>query len=164
MSERYRIRVARDRFKFSCAHMTVFPDGRKERMHGHNFTVALECELPSVDFESMLDFRAIKDALGELCAEYKEHLLLAENNPHLSITRRDAVELEFSLCGKRYVLPSEDVLLLPIDNVAVEPLARHVAHRLRERLAGALGAAKAISLEVRIEETPGQGARCRVSI
>ena len=142
--------------------MTVFPDGRKERMHGHNFTVAVQCELPDIAFESMLDFRAIKDALGELCAEWKEHPLLAENNPHLSIERLDDTEIEFSLCRKRYVLPREDVVLLPIDNVAVEPLSRFVAHRLRERLGPALVAASALTLEVTIEETPGQGASCLV--
>ena len=36
---RHRIFVGKDVHKFSSAHMTVFPDGSKERLHGHNFMV-----------------------------------------------------------------------------------------------------------------------------
>ena len=37
---KHRISIAREQYKFSCAHMTVFADGTKERLHGHNYTIA----------------------------------------------------------------------------------------------------------------------------
>ena len=37
---RHRIFTGKDVHKFSSAHMTVFPDGSKERLHGHNFSRA----------------------------------------------------------------------------------------------------------------------------
>lgn len=151
----YRIRIARAEHKFSCAHMTVFPDGSKERLHGHNYTVAVSLDVARVELTAMIPFAPIKSMIGELCGAWKEHVLLAAQNPHFALIRDDA-ELEFTLCGERYVLPRRDALLLPIDNISVEALAAHVATVLRNELR-ALGA-PALALEVTIEESPGQGA------
>ena len=157
---KHRISIAREQYKFSCAHMTVFADGTKERLHGHNYTIAVALDMPRVDLAAMVPFAPIKAALGELCAAWKEHVLLAANNPHLRVVRDDSRELEFTLCGERYVMPRGDALLLPIDNISVEALAAHVASELRGKLAGT----GATSLEVTIEESPGQGASCSVEL
>ena len=155
----HRIRIARAEHKFSCAHMTVFADGTKERLHGHNYTIAVVLEVDRIDVASMIPFTPIKTAIRDLCAAWKEHVLLAAKNPWFTIVRDDR-ELEFLLCSERYVLPRGDALLLPIDNISVEALAAHVADQLRERLTG-LGAT---SLEVTIEESPGQGASCTIAL
>ena len=147
---KHRISIAREQYKFSCAHMTVFPDGTKERLHGHNYTIAVAIDVDSVALDAMIPFTPIKQALSQLCAEYKERVLLAEKNPHFRIVRDDG-ELEFTLCGERYVLPREDALLLPIDNISVEQLAQHIAGILKAKLA-VLAAP-----EVTVEESPGQG-------
>jgi 6-pyruvoyltetrahydropterin/6-carboxytetrahydropterin synthase len=158
---KHRIVIAREQYKFSCAHMTVFPDGTKERLHGHNYTIAVALEVDRVDLAAMIPFSPIKEALGELCAQLKEHVLIAEHNPHLEIVR-DEAELELRLCGERYVLPRHDVLLLPIDNVSVEALAAYVAGLLRDKLA-VLDAPHVRTLEVTVEESPGQGASCTLA-
>jgi len=158
----HRILIARAEHKFSCAHMTVFPDGTKERLHGHNYTIAIGIEVDRIELASMIPFAPIKAAIGDLCRAWKEHVLLASHNPHFTVIR-DAGELEFTLCGERYVLPRRDALMLPIDNISVEALAAHVAALLREQLA-ALGAPHASSIEVTIEESPGQGASCTLAL
>jgi 6-pyruvoyltetrahydropterin/6-carboxytetrahydropterin synthase len=160
---RHRISIARDKYKFSCAHMTVFPDGTKERLHGHNYTVAVALEVERIDLPSMIPFAAIKGALAELCAAWKEYVLLAARNPHLEIVRDDG-ELEFRLCGARYVLPRGDVKLLPLDNISVEALAAHVGELLVARLRPALDPANVHALEVTVEESPGQGASCTLAL
>jgi 6-pyruvoyltetrahydropterin/6-carboxytetrahydropterin synthase len=157
----HRIRIARAEHKFSCAHMTVFPDGTKERLHGHNYTVAVAVEIEGVEIAAMVPFAPIKAAVAELCAAWKERVLLAAHNPWFEIVR-DADELEFRLCDARYVMPRGDALLLPIDNISVESLAAHVAGLLRDRLAGL--SARVGALEVTIEESPGQGASCTVAL
>ncbi|MCX5744561.1 MAG: hypothetical protein NT062_18885 [Proteobacteria bacterium] len=43
-------------------------------------------------------------------------------------------------------------------------LAAHVAHVLRERLAAILAAPHVRALEVTVEETPGQGSSCTISL
>lgn len=159
---RHRISIAREQYKFSCAHMTVFADGTKERLHGHNYTVAVAIEVDRIELAAMIPFAPIKAALGELCATWKEHVLLAANNPFFVIVRDDA-ELEFTLCGERYVMPRHDALLLPIDNISVEALAAHVATLLRQRLA-VLDAPHVLSLEVTIGESPGQGASSTLAL
>jgi 6-pyruvoyltetrahydropterin/6-carboxytetrahydropterin synthase len=159
----HRIRIARAEHKFSCAHMTVFADGSKERLHGHNYTVAVCLEVERVELAAMIPFAPVKAALAELCQTWKEHVLLAERNPFFAIVSDAAGSLEFTLCGERYVLPRHDALLLPIDNVSVEALSAHVASVLREQIA-ALAAPHAISLEVTIEESPGQGASSTVAL
>jgi 6-pyruvoyltetrahydropterin/6-carboxytetrahydropterin synthase len=150
-----RVRLARAEQKFSCAHMTVFPDGRKERLHGHNYTLAIEIEL--AEGGAMLEFGVVRAAIAELCGGLRERLLL----PGKSSRYQGAVaggELEFRLCGARYVVPADDALVLPIDNVTVEALAGHLVERLAERLAPALAAAAARTITVTVEESPGQGA------
>ncbi len=157
---KHRITIAREQYKFSCAHMTVFADGTKERLHGHNYTVAVALDVDRVDLPSMIPFAPIKAALAELCAAWKEHVLIATKNPFLQIVRDDH-ELELTLCGDRYVMPRQDALLLPIDNISVEALAAHIAGLLAARL-GAPPHAKA--LQVTVEESPGQGASATIEL
>jgi 6-pyruvoyltetrahydropterin/6-carboxytetrahydropterin synthase len=160
---RHRISIARDQYKFSVAHMTVFPDGTKERLHGHNYTVALAIELSQIDFESMIPFAPIKAAIGQVCADFKERVLIATKNPHYVLVRDADKEIEFTLCGERYVLPRQDALLLPIDNISVEALASYIATLLLEKLT-VIDPDHVKALEVTIEEYPGQGASCWIDL
>jgi len=142
--------------------MTVFADGTKERLHGHNYTIAVAIEVDRVELPAMIPFAPIKAALAELCAAWKEHVLLAAKNPFFEMLRDDD-ELEFKLCGERYVLPRQDALLRPIDNVSVEARAAHVATLLRERMV-LLDASHVVAIEVTVAESPGQGASCELSL
>jgi 6-pyruvoyltetrahydropterin/6-carboxytetrahydropterin synthase len=161
---RHRLVVAREQYKFSCAHMTVFPDGTKERLHGHNYQVGAVLELTDVSFSHMIPFAPIKEALATICADLRERVLLAEKNPFFVLVRDDGDEIELTLCGKRYVLPREDALLLPLDNIAVEPLAAYVADLMLTRLRGLLLPDVVTALEVSIHEGPGQGASCHIPL
>jgi 6-pyruvoyltetrahydropterin/6-carboxytetrahydropterin synthase len=160
---RHRISIAREQYKFSVAHMTVFPDGTKERLHGHNYTVALAIEVSQIELASMIPFAPIKAAIAELCAAWKERVMIAAKNPFFELVRDDDHEIELKLCGERYVLPRGDVLLLPIDNISVEALASHAATVLLERIK-VLDAPHVKCLEVTIEESPGQGASCSIDL
>lgn len=163
MSERrHRVVVAREQYKFSCAHMTVFPDGSKERLHGHNYQVGAVLELHDVGFQQMLPFEHIKDALAGICKVFRERVLLAELNPYFEKLVDDGVELELRLCGKRYVFPREDALLLPIDNVSAEALAAHLAELMVTALAPRLPAGVVHAIEVSVHESPGQGSSCQI--
>jgi 6-pyruvoyltetrahydropterin/6-carboxytetrahydropterin synthase len=159
---KHRISIAREQYKFSCAHMTVFPDGTKERLHGHNYTIAVALEVDTVELSAMIPFAPLKSAISDICAAWKERVLVAAHNPKLEIVRDDS-ELEFRLCGERYVLPRGDALLLPIDNISVEALAAHVAELLHKKLGPQLGA-HVHSLEATVEESPGQGAAAKIEL
>lgn len=157
----HRIFVGKDTHKFSSAHMTVFPDGTKESLHGHNFQVIAAFDLNRIDFQSLLDFAKVKEALAEQCLAWDQRLLLASRNPHFQNVRASDGELEFTLCEKRYVLPAEEVVLLEVDNIIVETLARAFAKALIRRLKDALHAEVVAGVEVTVTESLGQGASYR---
>jgi 6-pyruvoyltetrahydropterin/6-carboxytetrahydropterin synthase len=153
----HRIFLGKDHHKFNGAHMTVFPDGTKERLHGHSFQVSVAVDLRDVSFAAFLDFAVVKAALEAQCREWNERLILAERCPFMTDVRREGGEVELRLCGKRYVVPEEDVLWLPIDNVVVETLAIEFARALAARLGPALRRDVVAGLEVEITESARQG-------
>jgi 6-pyruvoyltetrahydropterin/6-carboxytetrahydropterin synthase len=164
VARRHRVTVRRDQYKFSCAHMTVFPDGTKERLHGHNYQLGLELELADVAFARMLPFADVKAWLAAICAELKERVLVAAQNPLTTIARADADEVELTVAGKRYVLPREDVTLLPVDNVSVEALALHLGDRAVAELAPTFAPGVVTAIELWVSESPGQGSTCRLEL
>lgn len=164
MTSTHRIFVGKDVHKFSCAHMTVFPDGSKERLHGHNFQVEVAIELKTIAFHEILDFAIVKRAIQAQCDSWTERLLLAGKNPHYKELRRDGEELEFTLCGKRYVVPRGDALILDVDNIVVETLAALFAQQLVARLGGDLRPEVVASLEVTISESSRQGSTARIEL
>jgi len=137
--------------------MTVFPNGSKERLHGHNFEVTLAVDLLGEDPE-LLDFGLLKKALQEQCDSWRERLLLPAKSVHLEILSETNGELEFRLCGKRYLVPADEALLLPVQNVVVESLARVFAQCLIERLGTALRPDLVVGLRLTVSESRGQGA------
>jgi 6-pyruvoyltetrahydropterin/6-carboxytetrahydropterin synthase len=165
--------VDRPQYKFSAAHMTVFPDGSKERLHGHNYQLSARLFLRDVAPAVMCDFAVIKEGLRRVAADLNERTLVALHNPHLIVSVEDGPD-----AGKRgqvrlshrdgdYVLPLADVALLPLDNITSERLAEHchraLAAYLRQALPEAVRAV-IIELEVEIEELPGQGASYRAEL
>jgi len=157
MTTRHRIFTGKDIHKFSSAHMTVFPDGTKERLHGHNFQVEAAFDLHTTALKDLLDFALVKKCLEDQCREWDQRLLLAERCPGFQIVADDGRALEFTLCGKRYVVPRDEVVLLPLENVVVETLAEAFALRLVERLGGALKREVVAAMELTVSESRNQG-------
>jgi 6-pyruvoyltetrahydropterin/6-carboxytetrahydropterin synthase len=156
------IHIRKDNLKFSAAHMTVFPDGGKERLHGHNYQIRLEVELAeSPTLARMLSYETFKQALRTVCADWDEKVLIAGDNPWLEWLPGADGECAFRLCGKRYVLPADEVAVLAADNITAEHLARLLFERFwaeltrdpaqpwRERIR---------SVKLGIDESRGQGA------
>jgi 6-pyruvoyltetrahydropterin/6-carboxytetrahydropterin synthase len=154
---RHRLFVGKDRHKFSAAHMTVFPDGTKERLHGHNFYVTAALELTDIAFERFCDFGPVKKVLAELCDAWDERVLLAEANPFFYIVSRSGGSMDFTLCGQRYVVPMDEVVLLPIDNVTVEALAWELGRRFAARITALVPGELVHRVEVEVAESRGQG-------
>ena len=62
------IHIRKDNLKFSAAHMTVFPDGRKEGLHGHNYQVELTVELQEPPaLARMLSYEVFNSTLSDSC-------------------------------------------------------------------------------------------------
>jgi 6-pyruvoyltetrahydropterin/6-carboxytetrahydropterin synthase len=149
--------IKKEALKFASAHMTVFPDGTKEALHGHNYRTQVSIDLKSIELSRMVPFSVIKSAMKKICDEWDEKVLLARACPFFKLVASDARETEFVLCGKRYVLPTDEIVFIDRDNVTTETLSAEFCRRLiglldlqiLERISG---------IEVRIEEMIGQGA------
>lgn len=129
------LHIRKDNLKFAAAHMTVFPDGRKERLHGHNYQVQLDLELAAPPtLARMLSYEVFKQALRAACDDWDEKVLIAGDNPWLEWLPGAEDECAFRLCGKRYVLPADEVAVLATDNITAENLARLLFERFWEEL------------------------------
>lgn len=155
------LHIRKDNFKFSAAHMTVFPNGDKEGLHGHNYQVELAVELAEPGLGRMLSYEVFKQALRTVCATWDEKVLIAGDNPWLETLPAEAGEYAFRLCGKRYVLPADEVAVLEMNNVTAENLAQALFERFWAELTrdpAIPWRKRIIAVSLRIDESPGQGA------
>ncbi len=154
----YQIHIRKEALKFSSAHMTVFSDGTKEALHGHNYRSSISVDFERFSLSEMIPFSDFKSAMKAICDQWDEKVLLPAQCPYFKITHEDESTLDFTLCGKRYLLPRDEVELLPLDNVTTETLAAEFCKRLVTKL-GPETLKKGIrKIEVKIEEMLGQGA------
>lgn len=162
MSGTFSLRLAKEDFKFSAAHFTVFSDSEAEPLHGHNYRVTVELSGSGLDdLDFLVPAAAAKRDIRAECAALDEKILLPAKCPHLGLTDHgETMAAVFD--SRRYEFPSSEVVLLPVANVTVEALARFLWQRLRDRWAHLHDRIDVV--EVAVTETPGQGASYRRSL
>ena len=151
---RYRMVLAKEDFKFSSAHFTLFADGGAELLHGHNYRVRVELAGAGLDAEGLLvDIDRFKRAVRALCAGLDSRTLIPGESSRVTWSRQgESLDVR---CGERgYRFPAADTLVLPLPNTSIELLARMLWLDLAPHLAGSL----VDSLAVSVEESAGQ--RC----
>lgn len=150
---RFRLELAKESFKFSAAHFTLFGEGA-ERLHGHNYRVGVAVAGSSLDADGLLvPFDSMKTRLREVCAGLDDRVLIPSRSPKVSVAREgEALEVRWG--GRSYRFPAAEVVLLPLENSSIELLAR----LFWDELAGVLRGTKVEELTVWVEETAGQ--RC----
>ena len=149
---RYRIVLAKEDFKFSAAHFTLWDGGGGELLHGHNYQVQVELAGAELDGAGLLaDIERCKRSLRALCARLDSRTLLPAASDRLRCTRRGDV-VEARLGDRCYSFPAADTLLLPLVNTSIELLARMLWHDLAPELRGS----RVEVLAVAVEESPGQ--------
>jgi 6-pyruvoyltetrahydropterin/6-carboxytetrahydropterin synthase len=158
--ESFTLVLAKEDFKFSSGHFTVFAADRAELLHGHNYQVAVELRGSRLDDEDLLtDFGHVKDAVRELCARLDSRTLIPSRSSHLRVAEDgDAVAVEFR--DRVYRLPAGDVLVLPLVNTSIEALAR----MLWQELVAALELPRIEILGVNVAETAGQSCWYRAPV
>lgn len=160
----FRLRLAKEDFKFSAAHFTLFPDGSAELLHGHNYQLTVELGGEDLDEVGLLcDLARLKVAIRAACEHLDERTLVPAESSALQVAPKDGGEsLEFR-CGERtYRLPAADVLLLPLVNTSIELLAEHL---WRELAVEARACGRGLTdLSVEVAETAGQSCRYRAAL
>lgn len=150
---RFTIVLAKEDFKFSCAHFTLFSRDEAELLHGHNYQVSVEVAGHALDSLGILvDFERVKRAIRARCAELDSRMLVPASSPLLTV-REDGDDVEVTYGPRHYRFPAADVLMLPLVNTTVELFAG----MLWQRLAPTLEALPGVdTLQVTVGETAGQ--------
>jgi len=131
MSEQFHVRVTKDYLVFCAAHFITFNGNVCERLHGHNYRVAVEVHGPLDENRYVVDFIALRDALRALVAELDHRVLLPTEHRQIRVTASDR-EVEARFEDRRWVFPRGDCQLLPVANTTAELLARYLGQRLLE--------------------------------
>jgi 6-pyruvoyltetrahydropterin/6-carboxytetrahydropterin synthase len=158
------LHIYKQNFKFSSGHFLIFDDQHAERLHGHNYQVYLQISFSS-NSENMktqgfcIDFNEIKKWLKARLDQWDEMVLLPEHHPDFKFTE-EGPSLHVRFRERYYVFPKNEVVRLPIVNTSVELLSQIIAEETLKEFAPQ----GAKEVEIRVEETPGQGATSRAVV
>lgn len=154
--EEWSILIDKEYLKFSCAHFMIFPDGTKERLHGHNYHVTCEVDGQLSAHGLVIDFKKVKPIIKELCDQLDEHWLIPGEHQELRWQHRDDGHTEVTWRHCRYLAPTDEVIVLPINNTSAENFAAWMGRTLFERLRAAFGRVSVRRMRVEVSETSGQ--------
>lgn len=154
--ERWGIEIEKEYFKFSAAHFLIFPDGSAERLHGHNYRVFVELEADLSEHGLVIDFIMVKPVIRELLAGLDEHWLVPGEHPELTCEPGADGTTVVRYRERTYAAPSDDVLVLPINNTSSENLATWIGRELRRRLREKFPDVELERMRLAVEETSGQ--------
>lgn len=149
----FKLKITKDRIKFSAAHFTIFGEQQAERLHGHNYYISVSVSTADVDalgFCTPMD--KIKDVCYELSQELDEFTLIPTQNPYLTFAQSEN-QVDVFWNKKRYSFPQQDVKLLPVSNITCENLAQWFWENISSQLPSSVN-----FLEVTVQETHGQEA------
>lgn len=158
-SERFRVRVTKDHLVFSAGHFITIdlPTGQIcERLHGHNWRVAVEVSGPLDANQYVFDFIALRDHLQKIVDRLDHRMLLPTQHP---VIRVDAGprETEVRYQDRRWVFPSDECVLLPVSQTTAELIARWIGQTLDRDLEQASWP-RIPFLRLEVEENFGQWA------
>jgi 6-pyruvoyl-tetrahydropterin synthase len=135
----------------------IFENGQREPLHGHNYRVLVKGEAPKLEGDMVFDFLDIKPIVREVCDSLDHKLLIPRENKLLKIYTDNKNYVIQTPDESIFSIPISDILLLPILNTSAERIAEYVSDEIRKKVALKFGFSFT-SLEVEVEETPGQSA------
>lgn len=135
----------------------IFENGTREPLHGHNYRVQVKGEAPELAGDMVFDFLDIKPIVREICDSLDHKLLIPKDNDKLKIYTDKKNYIIETPDESVFSIPQTDVLLLPILNTSAERIAVYICGEIR-RLVNERHGYSFSSLEIEVEETPGQAA------
>jgi 6-pyruvoyltetrahydropterin/6-carboxytetrahydropterin synthase len=156
MPATYTVRVTKDHLTFCSGHFITYEGACCERLHGHNYKVAVEVTGPLDDNYYVFDFIALKKLTMQICNELDHRMMLPTQSRFINVVV-EGEQVNVSFEKKRWSFPLDDCILLPIENTTAELLAKYIAGRLRTSLKHECRFSPT-TLSVEVEESHGQSA------
>ncbi len=127
MNEEFEVSVHKHDLTFHSGHF-IAHDGFREKLHGHNYQLAIRIMgRGSLGADGYLvDFTDIKHNAREICKSLHQRFLLPMKSPELNISEQSHEITIECKDGTRFVLPSGDVVKLPIHHTSAEEIATFV--------------------------------------
>jgi 6-pyruvoyl-tetrahydropterin synthase len=146
------LEMARAEFGFYAAHIALY-NGEVEPLHGHTFQVALRVSGEPDASGVVVEFSEIKSAMRNAVASLRRRTLVPGHAPQLRITPQNG-SLSITCGRKHYLLPVEDVTVLPLANTTLEALAGYLLSQVLPQLQRS----GLVAAELEISELPGTSA------
>ncbi len=153
----YSVRVTKDDLVFSAGHFITYSGDQCERIHGHNYRVAVEVEGILDENHYVFDFIALRDLSRAIVADLDHRMLLADRSPLIRV-EPDGPNVRAIYRDRWWSFPRDECVLLPLANTTAELLATYFGDRLHAAIL-ARGLASPTVLRIEVEECFGQWAR-----
>ena len=137
------------RIGFAAAHFIIGHD-KCGRLHGHNYFIKVKISGDINEQHMVLDYGLLKAELKKLVESLDHKVLLPAKAEGIQIEEKED-SVEVITCDKRYLLPVEDVVHLPIPATTAEELAKYF-HQILQKIWSKF------VIRVTIEEAPGASA------
>ena len=137
------------RIGFAAAHFIIGHD-KCGRLHGHNYFIKVKISGDINEQHMVLDYGLLKAELKKLVEPLDHKVLLPAKAEGIQIEEKED-SVEVITCDKRYLLPVEDVVYLPIPATTAEELAKYF-HQILQKIWSKF------VIRVTIEEAPGASA------
>lgn len=171
------LQLAKQNFKFSAAHFLIFNDHDAEKLHGHNYQVQVDIEVPDSSAAHLkpaamgapspaapeasggqekgyfIDFNVFKKFIKARLDQWDEVILLPALHKDMKVTANGA-SLDVRFRERHYVFPQNEVVLLQVTNTSVEQFSKLLAQDFHAEFQK-YGVRK---IRVYVEESAGQGA------
>ncbi len=145
----YEIDFEDPRIGFASAHFIIGHD-KCGHLHGHNYFIKVKISGDIDDQRMVLDYSILKEELKKLTKPLDHKVLIPSKAAELFLEEKED-SIEIISCNKRYLIPAEDIILLPIPATTAEELAKYF-HQLLAKIWSKF------TIRVTIEEAPGSSA------
>lgn len=152
----YRVRVTKDYLVFSAGHFITFDGDHCERIHGHNYRVAVELEDDLDENTYVFDFLALRDLAKAETDALDHRMLLPSSNRYIRL-EEEGPNVVARYRERYWSFPRDECVILPVPNTTAEAMGDYLAGRLLDAIS-AKGLKAPRSLRVEVEENFGQWA------
>lgn len=128
-NEVFKVHVSKDYMKFNAAHFIAYK-GFREKLHGHNYRLAVTITGQVGPDGYVVDFGEIKKISRVICSDLNESFLVPMNSDALKISFDGTNVHILTEDMAKFSFPKGDCSLLPIVHSSAEELAIYISNQL----------------------------------